>query len=124
VFVVLRHIGSIRGVAAHEDVYIATVGDDGRVIVWEKATGKSVSGSSHDGVVNDCAFSHDGRYLVTSSDDWTARLWSVPDLSLKAVLAGHGDDVTMSAFHPVEELIATASRDYFLTSDILLSTQV
>jgi toxoflavin biosynthesis protein ToxC len=33
---------------------------------------------------------------------------------LKAVLAGHGDDVTMSVFHPVKELIATASRDYFV----------
>jgi WD40 repeat protein len=68
----------------------------------------------HDDVVNDCAFSRDGGYLVTSSNDCTARLWSVPDLSLKAVLADHGDDVTMSAFHPVDELIATASRDYFV----------
>jgi toxoflavin biosynthesis protein ToxC len=114
VFVVLRHVGSISGVAAHEDVYIATAGDDGQVISWEKATGKSVNSSLHDDVVNDCAFSRDGRYLVTSSSDCTARLWSVPDLSLKAVLADHGDDVTMSAFHPVDELIATASRDYFV----------
>jgi toxoflavin biosynthesis protein ToxC len=114
VFVVLHHVGSIRGVAAHKDVYIATAGDDGRVILWDKATGESVSGSSHNGVVNACAFSRDGRYLVSSSDDWTARLWSVPDLSLTAVLAGHGDDVTRSTFHPVEELIATASRDYFV----------
>jgi toxoflavin biosynthesis protein ToxC len=81
------------------------------VILWEKATGKPVSSSSHDDVVNACAFSRDGRYVVSSSDDWTARLWSVPGLSLKAVLAGHGDDVTMSVFHPVEELIVTASRD-------------
>jgi WD40 repeat protein len=109
---VLQHIGSIRGATAHEDLYIATVGYDGRVILWDKGTGKSISSSSHGDVVNACAFSRDGRYLVTSSDDWTARLWSVPDLSLKAVLAGHGDDVTMSAFHPTEELIATASRDY------------
>jgi toxoflavin biosynthesis protein ToxC len=114
VFVVLRHVGSISGVAAHEDEYIATAGDDGRVILWEKATGKSVSSSLHDDVVNDCAFSRDGRYLVTSSSDCTARLWSVPDLSLKAMLADHGDDVTMSAFHPVDELIATASRGYFV----------
>jgi WD40 repeat protein len=114
VFEVLRHVGSIRGVVAHKDVYIATAGDDGRVILWDKATGKSVSGSSHGDVVNDCAFSPDGRYLVTSSDDWTARLWSVPDLSLRAVLAGPGDDVTMSVFHPVDKLIATASRDYFV----------
>jgi toxoflavin biosynthesis protein ToxC len=114
VFVVFHHVGSIRGVAAHRDGYIVTAGDDGRVILWDKVAGESVSGSSHNDVVNDCAFSSDGRYLVSSSDDWTARLWSVPDLSLKVVLAGHGDDVTRSAFHPVEELIATASRDYFV----------
>jgi toxoflavin biosynthesis protein ToxC len=65
-------------------------------------------------VVNDCEFSPDGRYLLSSSDDWTAWLWSVPDLSLKAVLAGHSDDVTISVFHPAEELIATASLDYFV----------
>jgi toxoflavin biosynthesis protein ToxC len=114
VFVVLCHVGSIRGVTAHEDGYIATAGDDGRVILWDKATGRSISSTSHNDVVNDCAFSRDGRYLVSSSDDWTARLWSVPDLSLRAVLAGHGDDVTMSVFHPVDELIATASRDHFV----------
>jgi toxoflavin biosynthesis protein ToxC len=111
---VLRHIGPISRVAAHENGYIATAGDDGRVILWEKTTGESVSSSVHDDVVNDCAFSHDGKYLVTSSSDCTARLWSVPDLSLKAVLAGHGDDVQLSVFHPVDELIATASRDYFV----------
>jgi toxoflavin biosynthesis protein ToxC len=110
----LQHSGLISGVAAHEDGYIATADDDGRVILWDKATGKSVSSSLHDNVVNDCTFSRDGRYLVTSSNDCTARLWSVPDLSLKAMLADHGDDVTRSAFHPVEELIATASRDYFV----------
>jgi toxoflavin biosynthesis protein ToxC len=111
---VLRHVGSISGVAAHGDGYIATAGDDGRVILWDKKTRKSINSSLHDDVVNDCAFSRDGQYLVTSSSDRTARLWSVPDLSLKAVLSGHGDDVQMSVFHPVDELIATASRDHFV----------
>jgi toxoflavin biosynthesis protein ToxC len=114
VFVVVRHVGPISGVAAHEDRYIATGDDDGRVILWEKGTGKSINSSLHDDAVNNCAFSGDGQYLVTSSNDCTVRLWSVPDLSLKAVLADHGDDVTMSVFHPADELIATASRDYFV----------
>jgi toxoflavin biosynthesis protein ToxC len=111
---VLRHVGSISGVAAHGDGYIATAGDDGRVILWDKKTRKSINSSLHDDVVNDCAFSRDGQYLVTSSSDRTARLWSVPDLSLKAVLSGHGDDVQMSVFHPVDELIAAASQDNFV----------
>ncbi|MBO0879333.1 MAG: hypothetical protein J2P17_02940 [Mycobacterium sp.] len=110
----VRHVGPVSGVATHEDGYIATAGDDGRVILWDKATGKSVNSSMHDDTVNDCAFNRDGRYLVTSSNDCTARLWSVPDLSLKAVPADHGDDVTRSVFHPFDELIATASRDYFV----------
>jgi toxoflavin biosynthesis protein ToxC len=101
VFVIFRHVSSIGGVAAHEDVYIATAGDDGRVILRERATGKSVNSSLHDDMVNDCSLSRDGPYLVTSSNDCTARAWSVPDLSLRAMLADHGDDVTISAFHHV-----------------------
>jgi hypothetical protein len=31
-FVVFRHLGSIGGVEAHKDVYIATADDDGRAI--------------------------------------------------------------------------------------------
>jgi toxoflavin biosynthesis protein ToxC len=110
----LQHTGPISGAAAHVGKYIATAGCDNRVILWERATGKPVSHASHHHVVNNCSFSPDGKHLVTSSSDCTARLWSVPNLYLQAVLADHGDDVGMSAFHPVEDLIATASRDYFV----------
>jgi WD40 repeat protein len=103
---VLRHVGPISGVAAHGDRYIATAGDDGRVILWEKATGKSVNSSLHASVVNDCAFSRDGGYLVTSSSDCTARLWSVPDLSLKAVLVG----LTPDGGHPTGGTAGPAGR--------------
>ena len=66
----------------------------------------------HDHLANQVAFSPDGRHLVSSSSDHTARLWSIPDLKLLAVLAAQLDDVEMSAFHPRRELIATASRDH------------
>jgi hypothetical protein len=48
---VVRHVGSISGVAAHENKYIATAGDDGPVILWEKTTGESVNSSVHDHLV-------------------------------------------------------------------------
>jgi toxoflavin biosynthesis protein ToxC len=113
-FVMLCHVGPINGVAIDEDRYIATTGDDGRVIVREKTTGTPVNSLSRDSAADNYAFSRDGRYSVTSPNDRTARLWSVPYLLLKAVSADHGDDVTISVFHPVDELIVTASRNYFV----------
>ena len=68
----------------------------------------------HDHLANSCAFSPDGTLLATSSSDYTARLWSVPDLRLRSVLTEQTDDVEMSAFHPTRALIATASRDHCL----------
>jgi toxoflavin biosynthesis protein ToxC len=107
-------IGRISGITAYKGRYIAAAGRGKRVILWDRETGKSVGSASHDHVVNNCSFSRDGMYLVTSSSDCAARLWSVPGLSLKAVFAGHGDDVVVSAFHPFDEVIATASRDCFV----------
>jgi WD40 repeat protein len=31
-----------------------------------------------------------GRWLISASSDYSARIWSVPDLRLDAVLGGHG----------------------------------
>ena len=48
-----------------------------------------------------CAPSHSartGKLLVTSSQDTTARVWSVPDGTLKTVLAGHRNALVEAAF--------------------------
>jgi hypothetical protein len=37
--VVLHHVGSIRGVAAHRDGYIVTAGDDGRLFYGVRGPG-------------------------------------------------------------------------------------
>ncbi|HEY2795497.1 MAG TPA: WD40 repeat domain-containing protein, partial [Micromonosporaceae bacterium] len=50
----------------------------------------------------------------TSSSDYTARLWSIPEMRLRAVFNEQADDVEMSAFHPNRNLVATASRDHRL----------
>jgi toxoflavin biosynthesis protein ToxC len=111
---VIEHASPISGISAYRDQYVATAGYDNQVILWDQRTARSLTRAVHDHLANQCTFSPDGSMLVTSSSDYTARLWTVPDLRLRAVLNDQDDDVEMSVFHPVKELIATASRDHKL----------
>jgi WD40 repeat protein len=109
---VISHRSPISGVAVRGGRYVATAGYDNQVILWDRETQRALSLANHDHLTNHLVFSPDERYLLTSSSDYTARLWSVPDLRLISVFAEHTDDVEMAAFHPHEELVATASRDH------------
>lgn len=108
----IRHRGPISGIAAYNDTYVATAGYDNQVVLWNAADRSPIARGVHDHLANQVSFSPDGKHLLTSSSDYTARLWSLPDLKLVAVLSDHEDDVEMSVFHPSEPLIATASRDH------------
>lgn len=108
----IAHRSPISGVATFGGRFVATAGYDNQLILWDAQQKVPVSRAVHDHLANQVEFSPDGRHLVTSSSDHTARLWSVPDLKLRAVLGEQLDDVEMSVFHPVKELIATASRDH------------
>lgn len=110
----MQHASPISGIAAYQDKYIATAGYDNQIILWDQASGHAMNRAWHDHLANQCSFSKDGTRLVTSSSDYSARLWSVPDLRLLALFNDHDDDVEMSAFHPTRDLVATASRDHRL----------
>jgi WD40 repeat protein len=111
---VIEHSSPISGIAAYQNKYIATAGYDNQVILWDQSTGSPLNRVLHDHLANQCAFNSDGSLLVTSSSDYTARVWSVPELRLLAVLNDQEDDVEMSVFHPARPLIATAARDHLL----------
>lgn len=108
----IQHRGPISGVAAFRDSYVLTAGYDNQVILWRQSDKQPIARSWHDHLANQATFSPDGRYALTSSSDYGARLWTVPHLRLVAVFAEQDDDVEMSVFHPEKEWVATASRDH------------
>jgi WD40 repeat protein len=106
----MLHEGPIAGIAAHGD-FVATAGYDNKLILWDNKTRKALARGTHDHLVNNCSFSADGKWLVSASSDYSARVWALPSMRLQAVLAGHGDDVDMAVFSPDDRLIATCALD-------------
>jgi WD40 repeat protein len=107
----IQHRSPISGIATSAGKYIATAGYDNTVILWDHELRRALALVNHDHLANQCKFSPDGKFLVSSSSDYSARLWSVPDMRLISVLGGHDDDVESIAFHPQKQQIATCSRD-------------
>lgn len=107
----MKHVGPISGIATHGGTFIATSGYDNQVILWDADQKVALGRVFHDHLANQCAFSPAGDLLVSASSDYSARLWTVPEMKLVAVLNGHEDDVEMALFSPDGTMIATCSRD-------------
>ncbi len=67
--------------------------------------------SGHPGMVYNVAFSPDGRFLATVSDDLTARIWDVASGLELRVLRGHWSTVSSVTFSPDGRYLATGSYD-------------
>jgi len=106
----MQHRGPIAGIAAHGG-YVATAGYDNQLILWDGRSRNALARANHDHLVNACAFSADGRLLVSASSDYSARIFEVPSLRLKAALLGHEDDVDMAEFSPDGSAVATCALD-------------
>ena len=108
----IEHKSPISGMAAFADQWVATAGYDNQVILWDAKNQTAIARGWHDHLANQVRFSPCGKFIVSSSSDYTARLWQVPSMKLIAVFSDHGDDVESVAFHPTKPLIATACRDH------------
>jgi eukaryotic-like serine/threonine-protein kinase len=80
--------------------------------VWEVASGREfLTFRRHDGGVSSLAFSHDGRQIVTGSDDGTAKVWEAATGRELRTFRGHSDGVRSVSFAPNGQRVVTGSKD-------------
>ena len=70
--------------------------------------------TAHGGPVKGLALSPDGRWMVSTSFDYTAVLWSTGDFSERRTLKGHRAAVNAAAFSPDGRYLVTAGDDRML----------
>jgi WD40 repeat protein/serine/threonine protein kinase len=109
----LQHTKEVWSVAFSPDARtLAAADDEGKVRLWETATGKEIAAfSGHTDGILSVAWSHDGRKVATASTDKTVKLWDAATGQALATLTGHTKRVNAAAFSPDGKKLATGSDD-------------
>lgn len=117
--------GNLSTVEFNDDCTVVAGGVDSFVRLWllDGAPLKSVfkrdphNGDNtrrlvgHLGPVYGLSFSPDNRYLISGSEDKTARLWLLDTYSALVQYKGHSQPIWDTAFSPLGHYFATASHD-------------
>ena len=72
----------------------------------------SVVFRGHELSVTSVAFTPDGRFVVSGSDDETVRVWSIADGTCTHTLAGHKTPIHAIAVSPTEQISADSSVSF------------
>ncbi len=107
------HAGAVNAVAfVHGSPRALTASDDGKVALWDLATGKLVHRFvGHESKIVGLDVSRDGEWAVSSGWDRTARLWNLRTLQPGPVLSDHKGPVNAAVFSGSSEVVFTASYD-------------
>ncbi|MFO0911417.1 MAG: WD40 repeat domain-containing protein [Pirellulales bacterium] len=92
--------------------FLATCGRDRQVRIWDTAKRQLWHQVEHEGQSDEAAFSHDGRYLATSSwDKNEVRITDLETRTLAAPVQLLPDWVFQVSFSPDDQRLAAACRD-------------
>ncbi len=75
-----------------------------------RARGLATILQGHTQIINDLAFTRDGKHLITGSDDDTVRIWNLESGAVR-ILTGHTDEIWRLELSPDGRFFATAGKD-------------
>jgi len=84
---------------------------DGRVIEVDRETGKYDVYEGHKSAVCSAIYSGDGQFILTSSEDYSAREWEWSSKQCVTVFSGHSGPLRSAAYSPDGKRILTLSTD-------------
>lgn len=92
--------------------YIATAGSYDRIVkVWDLASGRTISSfTAHQLEINSVQYSPNGRYIVTSSEDSTIKVWNAFDFSLLYTIKRPKPELDV-IFSPDSKFLVAGGRD-------------
>lgn len=104
------HQGITRSILSPDGNLIASAGEDGLVMLWNRQGQKQLQWASEQGRVMNLSFSPSGQILATAGEHGTVRLWNLQGQPL-ALMQGHDRMVKGLSFSPDGQLLATAGED-------------
>jgi WD40 repeat protein len=107
-----RHENPVSGGEIAPDAsHIITFTDNGAAFLWS-SSGVKIKALLHDKRVLHAEFSHDGNKAITTSADFSAKLWDVKTtISQPISTFRHGNAVLYAAFSPDDSRVVTTSSD-------------
>jgi len=103
---------------------LLTAGHDDQVLVWDVVSGRQLLAPlrTPGGIIRMARWSPDGRFIITRSDDRTARVWDAATGEAVTPALKHAGDVAFARMTGTDRLITASYPDLLRAWDLEEST--